>query len=157
MNELQERLAKQVKISGWLVGLWVGMILGYIVTLVSAATSGSGLALAMIVIIAIAGVAYFILWIVGIVNSIKINALTNGENVVLVLFSILTFRFVNLIVTVMARNKFATYSGPTISEAGGKVYGAKTSNNSEEAKLKQAFVDGVITSKEYEAKLKKED
>ena len=158
MNELQEKLAKQVKITTTMLILGIFVFIMFIATMVAVTGSAEVAGLIMYGISGIGGFVWFVFWIISIVNAVRINTLVNGEAVMLIAFSVFTFGFANLIIAVMTKNKLATFSGSSTTRT--KVYGSVQSNNSEEAKLKQAFVDGVISSKEYEAKkakLKKED
>ncbi|MCK5945940.1 MAG: hypothetical protein KAG04_01570 [Mycoplasmataceae bacterium] len=60
----------------------------------------------MFLVIFPVGIAKFVFWILGIVNAVRINGMTNGENTVLVIFSIITLTFVHLIIAVITKNKY---------------------------------------------------
>ena len=96
-----------------------------------------------------ASITEFVLWIIGIVNAVKINALVNGRATMLIIFSIFPMIFVGLIMAIITRN---TYSSHQFEQRINNPTQSTTYNTSEQENLRQAFMSGVITSKEYETK-----
>ena len=167
MSTLQKRLKKQVTLMIWVLSLAIVLIASIIIIEVYAHTSGtyvsgsvpywdygntdSIIEIFSFVILA-AGIASFVLWIIGIVNAVKIDKLVNSQASMLVIFSIFTLVFVGFVTAIWARNKFTDIE---IVEEPAKVVAPAKQETSKDVKLsnlKQAFMDGVITSKEYETK-----
>lgn len=94
------------------------------------------------------GIPALVLWILGIINAIAINTLTN-DSAVLVVFSIITFGFVHLIIEVVQKNKFSDDEIKKVQSQNQVM--ASTSNDFTVKKnhLDQALMNGVINSSEY--------
>ena len=163
MNILQKNLKKQITLTVWMISLAIIFIGSWIVLKIYADKTGTYInghwdystkdifieifGSAMVV----SGIAWFVLWIIGIVNAVKINKLVNGEATALVIFSVITLIIAGFITAVMARNKF---SENKVEEEFVEVKKEKTTTSETQQlrNLKQAFIDGVITSEEYETK-----
>ena len=167
MNELQKRLKRQVTLMIWILSLALILIASIIVIEVYAHRNGiyvvSGnspywdydnmdtvIEIFLLIIIAV-GIASFVLWIIGIVNAVKIDKLVNSKASMLVIFSIFTLVFVGFATAVWARNKFMDTE---IIEEPAKVVVPKqeATKSAKLSNLKQAFMDGIITANEYETK-----
>lgn len=175
MNELQKRLKKQVRLSIWIASLSILAVVTIIVGILFAlkqptyistntGTSYSGytynsvypdygnsrvmyfISLLLFLIILI---AEFVLWIISIVNSVRINGLVDGQATTLVIFSIFPLLIVGSIIAVITKNNYFSYDHKErpINQTQNISY-----NGNEQEKLRQAFMSGIITSKEYETK-----
>ena len=161
MNILQKRLKKQITLTVWMVSLAIVFIASWVIVKIYGNKAGvysnyhwdysannvfiEIFGSAMLV----SGIAWFVLWIIGIVNAVRINKLVNSEATVLVIFSIITLVIAGFITAVMARNKF---SENEFKEEVIETKKPMASESQQLKNLKQAFMDGVITSKEYETK-----
>lgn len=102
-------------------------------------------------------IAFFVLWILGIINAAKINSITK-ESAVLVVFSVLTLLIAHVITAHSQKNKYNVISGTQSIDLKVthefKYSPADNSYEAKKARLRQAFIDGQITLKEYETKVK---
>ena len=166
MNELEGSLKKQIKLSVWhLIVLFFAIVAAIVHSILaisdwdnfnyntgeSSTSVGTWIALILTIILFIAAGVF---WILGIVNAVKINKLVNGEAVLLIVFSVITFMFVNLIMAIVTKNTFSGRTGTVGNSTNTRNVGRNnySSSDSEAENLRQAFMSGVITSKEYEAK-----
>ena len=152
---LQKRLKRQVRLAAWQMIIGILFIIGMIIvavdmfnTIISFNGIGdliddlTGIIILLFIATWILLIVLLVIWIMGIVNAVAINKLTNGESSVLIFFSIVTFTIVHLIVAVITKNKYESHEEQMINKE----------SNVQLNKLKMAFQNDVITSKEYEVK-----
>lgn len=154
---LQKLLKRQVAYAAWQLALFAMMIIGEIVLVVwgwrneyladsyyyqyRSVISTAGI-FGLILLIP-SSIALFVMWIVGIVNAVKIHGITR-DSTLLVIFSIITLIFAHIIVAIVTKKKLEN-SPVELSMA---------EANDKATKIKRAFVDGVISAEEYEKKMK---
>ncbi len=92
-------------------------------------------------------IAFIPIWIVGIVNAVKISRMSKGGNALLVVMAVFVFMFGHLIVAIVANKK--AIENPNYEDRF-----EAPSQMSKERALKAAFTNGIITAAEYEKKKK---
>ena len=162
-QELNQRLKTQIKIA-WSQLILSGVVLiGIVMILASTVTSffsgdfvtmfsgGFNTPLPWIALglMLFAAIPKGVLWIVGIIKAAKINTMTDGRNVSLVAFAVFTFVFIHLIMAYEAQKKESR-----LLEDVKPIDEVTVSKDIRLKKLKDAFVNDVITLKEYEIKKK---
>lgn len=166
--ELQHLLKKQITLAWWQFGLLIGIIIGSIMnnagrdeiysnygTNVDYEYTSVGIFGAALV--TITAIAFFVLWILGIINAARINSITK-ESAVLVVFSVLVLFIAHVITAHVQRNKYNVISGTqsidlTIHRQS-KYAPADNTIEAKKARLRQLFIDGQITIKDYENRIK---
>ena len=152
---LQKKLKRQVRLASLQMTIGILFIIGMIIVAVNMFNTVlsfngigdliddlTGAIIFLFIATWILLIVLLIVWIMGIVNAVAINKLTNGETSILVFFSVITFTIVHLIVAVITKKKYESYEEQIIDKE----------SNAQLNKLKRAFQNDVITSKEYEAK-----
>ena len=149
-NELQKKLNVNFHISLWNVILGT---LGFVFMIMAIIVWSAAIVFWIIAVLLF--IASFVLWIIGIVFAVKINTLTDGENVLLIVFAVFPMWFVNLIFAVMAKSKYWNHNVTASSGTNNRRVAAPVNAISKkEADLKSAFLNDIITSEEYERKRK---
>ena len=152
---LNKRLNRQVRLAAWQMTVGIMFIIGMIIVSIkmfNTVTNFNGIGTLIddlagtIIILFIATfvllIVLLVIWIMGIVNAVAINDLTNGKSIVLIIFSIFTFTIVHFIVAIVIRKRFIG------AESKVSVIPQDEMLN----KLKRAFENDVITAKEFEDK-----
>ncbi|WKX02169.1 hypothetical protein [Candidatus Mycoplasma mahonii] len=164
-KELEERSNKQVKLMAWSFGLNFAFILLIFPTaLIPVSALLYTDAILWIAIIggilwgAIWGailITNIVFWILGIVNSIRINDITNNSGI-LIVFSIFTFGIVGLVISIVERNKYRAqnyeFTPRFVNHNNMQPAGDEFSQKKQS--LQNALSNGIITATEFEKKLK---
>lgn len=169
--DLQNLLKRQLHFGWWLIGLTITIVIS-IVLISTGETSSETLSnghyqeaeyttsgqLGM-ALVGISWVAYIVLWILAIINSAKIQSITK-ETAALVTFASLSFipllSIGHIIFAIIAKKKYNVISGTQSIDLRirQQFYPNDNSIESKKQALRQAFIDGAITFKEYENKIK---
>ena len=162
MKTLDQRLKTQVTLAAWQLGLLLTLVIAWIIKLSAypnaSYSSGNYQTEDLVAFIElIAGIAFFVLWIIGIVGAVRINNMTMSRNTTLVIFSVFTLFVAHIIIAVITKQKEEAIMLATKREG---IEEEPITGTDDVAKLqrlnklKKAFNDDVITAKEYEAKKK---
>ena len=168
--KLQKLLKKQLLLAIWQTVMFVGMLVSFIILIVtivgSIPTSDShasefessarnifGTLIVCSLIIFLLGIPLLVLWILGIINAISIHAITDDSSI-LIVFSILTFGFIHLIIAFIQKNKFNNYDQENIQVSNNHLQQKNDDFNVKKTHLDKALINGIISSKEYEIKMK---
>ena len=158
--ELERRLKKQVGYGWFFAAQLPGFAIGYAILFLGIfkANSSGGVFAAIVGGLFIFGLALstFIVWIICIVNAVAISSLTNNTTTALTIFSILTLWIALLIVakSTMTQHQNGTLQSTPASRTAPNGLRIDNSYESMKMNLDNAFKNEIITSAEYEGKLK---
>lgn len=148
-QELSKLFKRQVAFATTNLSLFISALMGFV--LLISLNDEEGVYIFGSILLYASVIASFVIWILGIINAAKINAITKDSEV-LIVFSVLTLVFAHLIVATMQRKKFKNFS--IYKQLNENRFMKPSKRELELQKLRADYIDGFITKETYYKRLK---